>query len=184
MRLLRRAWIIIGAKAIVIAVLAGCVSSRPIGVGGVDAVAGFVSKPITATNVLPLVGLLATGGGIIALVITRGGMGMRGIVIGVLLVILADLMQRFSMFLYVPILVGSAAVSLAYAWRIVRRAIKERQTWKSGGSSVARLGDSLPGRGLAQGLAKWLRGFGSGVDERNPSKAEVYEATASEPQAG
>lgn len=109
-------------------VLAGCAPGpfSPSGIAGVSTF-GNVTRMPAAASLLPWVGGVAILGGLVALVLTRGGMGARAIVVGVLLVILNDVMQRYATAFYVPILIGSAGVSLAYAWKTVRSAMKQRK---------------------------------------------------------
>jgi hypothetical protein len=108
--------------------LASCAprASSLSGMPGVSTFGNVTQLPASA-SLLPWVGGIAIIGGLIALVLTRGGMGARAIVIGVLLVILNDVMQRYAVAFYVPILIGTAGVSLAYAWKTIQRAREKRK---------------------------------------------------------
>ena len=124
-------------RPILLAVLLiGCAPklSGPLGLSSASAIDRMAQVPASA-SLLPWVGGIAIIGGIVGLVLTRGGMGIRAIVIGVLLVILNDVMQRFSVAFYMPILIGTGGVSLAYAWKTIRRAIKIRKNGWSHGKS-------------------------------------------------
>lgn len=119
------AWVL---HAFTCAVLVGCAPKIAGLGGGAGAFATRQFREATAAGaLLPWVGGVAILGGIVALVLTRGGMGARAIVIGVLLVILNDIMQRYATAFYVPILVGTGCVSIVYAWRTVRRAVRVRK---------------------------------------------------------
>ena len=123
-------------RPILLAVLLiGCAPklSGPPGLSSASAIDRMAQVPASA-SLLPWVGGIAIIGGIVGLVLTRS-YGIRAIVIGVLLVILNDMMQRFSVAFYMPILIGTGGVSLAYAWKTIRRAIKIRKNGWSHGKS-------------------------------------------------
>jgi len=123
-------------RPILLAVLLiGCAPklSGPPGLSSASAIDRMAQVPASA-SLLPWVGGIAIIGGIVGLVLTRS-YGIRAIVIGVLLVILNDVMQRFSVAFYMPILIGTGGVSLAYAWKTIRRAIKIRKNGWSHGKS-------------------------------------------------
>lgn len=77
--------------------------------------------------VLSWVGGLATIAGIIALVITRGSLGSRAVFIGVGLVLLNQIIARYSGWLFVPVLIATGSVSLVYGYRTVRQVLKRRK---------------------------------------------------------
>jgi hypothetical protein len=114
--------------ALCLLALAGCApkASSLSGLPNYSAFGNATQLPASA-SLLPWVGGVAIIGGLIALVLTRGGLGARAIIIGVLLVILNDIMQRYATAFYVPILVGTAGVSLVYAWKTIQRAVKVRK---------------------------------------------------------
>lgn len=85
--------------------------------------------------VLSWIGGLSILGGIAALVITRGSMGVRAVAIGVGLVLLNYAVARYAHALFIPILVGSGLVSLTYAYIVVRNAMKSKSkpnSWAPG----------------------------------------------------
>ena len=129
--------IVTGWKPFVLCLLAGCAPRmpRPSAMSGAFGGGADVVGCGSSLSVLPWLGGIATLGGIVALVLTRGGMGIRAIIVGVLLVILNDIMHRYATAFYIPILVGTAGVSLAYAWKTIRRATQERKKCTSGKSS-------------------------------------------------
>jgi hypothetical protein len=82
------------------------------------------SNSTNELSMLSWVGGLATIVGIAALVITRGTLGMRAIVIGVCLVILNFAIANYLSWVMIPALVGTGCVSLAWAYVTVRDVLK------------------------------------------------------------
>ena len=76
--------------------------------------------------VLSWVGAAATICGIIALVVTRGSLGIRAVVIGVGLVLLNQAIARYSDWLFLPVLIATGAVSLTYGYRTIQQVLKRR----------------------------------------------------------
>lgn len=76
--------------------------------------------------VLSWVGGLATIAGIVALVVTRGSLGTRAVVIGVGLVLLNQIIARYSDWLFLPVLIATGAVSLTYGYRTIQQVLKHR----------------------------------------------------------
>ncbi len=74
-------------------------------------------------GMLSWIGGLAILGGIAALVITRGTIGVRALLIGIGLVLLNYAVARYADWIFIPVLVASAAISLTYAYKIVRQAL-------------------------------------------------------------
>ena len=66
----------------------------------------------------------STIAGIIALVITRGSMGLRAVVIGIGLVLLNQAIARYGDWLFIPTLAASGAISLSYAYLTIRRMVR------------------------------------------------------------
>jgi hypothetical protein len=156
--------IVLAWRPVLLCVLVGCASrtAAPSSVAPAFSAAEAASRP---TSMLPWVGGIATLGGIVALVLTRGGMGMRAIVVGVLLVILNDIMQRYADAFYLPILIGSAGVSLAYAWKTIRRATQERTKCTSGKSSSGQPPDTSGALSQRPGSGAPRRNSGSAADQ-------------------
>jgi len=77
--------------------------------------------------VLSWVGGVATIAGIIALVITRGSLGARAVFIGVGLVLLNQIIARYSDWLFLPVLIATGAVSLTYGYRTIQQVLKRRK---------------------------------------------------------
>tara|TARA_Y100001973_G_C5208848_1_gene343755 strand:+ start:11010 stop:11384 length:375 start_codon:yes stop_codon:yes gene_type:complete len=65
--------------------------------------------------------------GVAALVVTRGQMGTRAVVVGLGLCILNYVLAYFAAWLFVPVLIATGAVSLAYAYATVRKLIRMRK---------------------------------------------------------
>jgi len=114
------------------AILQGCsVLPRSENTSGSAAIDTFMASTTSADNcggleVLSWIGGLSIIGGIAALVITRGSMGIRAVLIGVGLVLLNYAVARYAHALFVPILVGSGLVSLTYAFIVVRNALRSK----------------------------------------------------------
>lgn len=110
--------------------LVGCVSTsaaRPAsfigGLGaGVDA-----AQTSNVDPMLSWIGGLSMVAGIGALVLTRGSMGLRAVVIGIGLVLLGQAVARYGDWLFVPTIVATGAISLAYAFITIRRMLRHRK---------------------------------------------------------
>tara|TARA_B100001059_G_scaffold183800_1_gene185252 strand:+ start:3161 stop:3577 length:417 start_codon:yes stop_codon:yes gene_type:complete len=86
--------------------------------------------PCGSLAILSWVGGLAIIGGIAALVITRT-YGIKAIVIGVGLVLLNYAVSRYAHAIFVPMLIGTGLISMAYAFVVVRNALKTKTKQKS-----------------------------------------------------
>ncbi len=103
---------------------AAIVSPESLPISGADVVATAKSM-----DMLSWIGGLSILGGIAALVITRGAMGARALAVGVGLILLNYAVARYAHWIFIPVLISTAAISLTYAYRIVRQAlIKKRHT--------------------------------------------------------
>ena len=69
---------------------------------------------------LSWVGGISTLAGIAALVITRGSMGMRAVIIGICLVLLNVVVANYLSWIMIPVLIGTGCVSLCWAYVTVR----------------------------------------------------------------
>jgi hypothetical protein len=86
---------------------------------------------VSTLDLLSLLGGICILGGVAAMVITRGSLGLRALGVGLGLVILNYTIARYADWIFIPVLVASAAISMAYAYRIVRQAIlKKKETKK------------------------------------------------------
>jgi hypothetical protein len=65
--------------------------------------------------------------GVAALVITRGKVGGRAVAVGLGLVVLNYVLAYFAAWLFIPVLVATGAISLAYAYKTVRNIIASRK---------------------------------------------------------
>ena len=99
-----------------------------------DSLSSMATPPIDdacgSLAILSWIGGLSIIGGIIALVITRA-FGIRAIVIGIGLVLLNYAVQRYAHAIFIPMLVGTGIVSLAYAFIVVRNALKSKSLERS-----------------------------------------------------
>tara|TARA_Y100001973_G_C5201408_1_gene337987 strand:- start:363 stop:737 length:375 start_codon:yes stop_codon:yes gene_type:complete len=76
---------------------------------------------------LSWIGGLSTIAGIVALVLTRGSMGLRAVVIGIGMVMLNQAIARYGDWLFLPTLAATGALSVAYAYITIRRMVRHRQ---------------------------------------------------------
>jgi len=114
--------------------MTGCLSmNKPVPVAPPPGVSltdwDHAKQAISTLDLLSLLGGICILGGVAAMVITRGSIGLRALGVGLGLVILNYTIARYADWIFIPVLVASAAVSLAYAYRIVRQAIlKKKET--------------------------------------------------------
>ena len=76
---------------------------------------------------LSWLGGLSTLAGIVALVLTRGSMGVRAVVIGIGIVLLNQAIARYGDWLFVPTLAATGAISVSYAVITIRRMVRHRK---------------------------------------------------------
>jgi len=86
--------------------------------------AGEVQHASAELAVLSWVGGIATLAGIAALVVTRGAIGFRAIIIGVCLVVLNFAIANYLSWILIPALVGTGCVSLAWSYFTVKQILK------------------------------------------------------------
>ena len=86
----------------------------------------------SSLDVLVYVGGVSMICGIIALVITSGRFGIRAIGIGAGCLLLSYAAARYAAWLFMPVLVATGAISLAYGWRVVRQALQIKKDLKHG----------------------------------------------------
>tara|TARA_R110000803_G_scaffold148551_6_gene214034 strand:+ start:288 stop:587 length:300 start_codon:yes stop_codon:yes gene_type:complete len=77
--------------------------------------------------VLSWVGGVAMISGIIALVLTRGAIGIRAVVIGLICLLLNQAIARYSDWLFLPVLIATGAVSLTYGYRTIKQVLRHRK---------------------------------------------------------
>tara|TARA_R100000458_G_scaffold59841_1_gene72137 strand:+ start:5775 stop:6164 length:390 start_codon:yes stop_codon:yes gene_type:complete len=115
----------------VLAITTGCMSTHkamttpPAGMSVADW--EHTKQAVGALDLLSWLGGICILGGVAAMVITRGALGLRALGVGLGLVILNYSIARYADWIFIPVLVASAAISLAYAYRIVRQAILKKK---------------------------------------------------------
>ena len=129
--------VIIKLPYMAICMLAGC--SAPGGMFGINPPTSVGSSINSITEsasdpmgMLSFIGGFAIAGGIIALVITRGSMGIRACALGLLCILINFAVVRYADWVFIPVLVGTALISLAYAYRIVRQAVLKKKENSNG----------------------------------------------------
>ena len=78
-------------------------------------------------DMLSWIGGISIIGGIAALVITRGSMGVRALAIGVGLILLNYAVARYAVWVFLPVLIATGSISLAYGYKIVKDALRARK---------------------------------------------------------
>lgn len=91
--------------------------------------AGLTSVSNTTANLdmMSWIGGISILGGIAAMVITRGAIGIRAVGIGIGLVLLNYAVARYADWIFIPILVATAAISLTFGYRVVRKAMTKKK---------------------------------------------------------
>lgn len=77
--------------------------------------------------VLSWIGGLSTMAGILALMITRGAMGMRAIIIGCLLIVLNFAIANYLSWILVPVLVATGAISLSWSYITIKQMLIKKK---------------------------------------------------------
>ena len=113
----------------VVALMSGCKIAPPPSTGhhGNALLGNFNTSTGASLGVLSWVGGVALLGGIAALVITRGSMGVRAVVIGTGLVMLGFAVERYADWIFIPVIVATGVCSFALAFRTVREAWIQRK---------------------------------------------------------
>ena len=108
--------------------LAGCSSPlRTSGISNLTPAKEHLASAVGAMDMLSWIAAVSILGGTAALILTRGAMGLRGVVIGFLCVLVNYAVASYADWIFVPVLIGTGLVSLAYAFRIVKQAIAKKQ---------------------------------------------------------
>ena len=101
----------------------GCMSPPPMAGHTGSALLGPLEQHAGARlGVLSWVGGIALIGGIAALVITRGSIGTRAVLIGIGLVMLNYAVERYADWIFIPVIVATGMCSFVLAYRTVRSA--------------------------------------------------------------
>tara|TARA_R110000824_G_scaffold44958_7_gene130463 strand:- start:715 stop:1116 length:402 start_codon:yes stop_codon:yes gene_type:complete len=78
-------------------------------------------------SVLSAIGGLCLVAGMALLVISRGTMGWRPVIGGIILITVNYLIAMYADWLFIPVLVVTGAISLAWGWRTVRDIIRGKK---------------------------------------------------------
>ena len=110
--------------------LAGCkvVPSLP-AVGITDSLANSMSEE-AANPCSPMLGWLGgicCLGGIVLLVISRGTMGYRPLIGGVLFILVNYALNLYAHWFFIPVAIGTGVISLAWAIKIVLKILKDEK---------------------------------------------------------
>ena len=113
--------------------MVGCVPFMKPEASTAEKAGASITKTLTEQSAEPLgllswIGGLAILGGIAALVISSGRIGTRALVIGLGLVLLNYAVSRYADWVFIPVLIGTACISLTYAYNIVRKALKNKES--------------------------------------------------------
>jgi len=98
-----------------------------------EEIAGITTGVQAASRELAMlswVGGLATIAGIAALVVTRGALGGRAVIIGVCLVVLNFAIANYLSWILLPMLVGTGCISLAWSYVTIKQMILKKQEYK------------------------------------------------------
>ena len=108
--------------------LSGCTSSRGISSSVGNRLADMTSVG-DATSSLS-VGGLSTAGGIVLLAVTGGRRGWYPAIGGVILCILNWAVMTYAHAIFIPVLVATGVVTLAWTYRLVRQILREKGSKK------------------------------------------------------
>ena len=78
-------------------------------------------------SILSLVGGISCLAGIVALVITRGTMGMRAIVIGICLCLLNFIVATYAVWIFVPMIIATGLVSITWGYVTWKQIVKQKE---------------------------------------------------------
>jgi len=117
-----------GAIPALLVFLTGCVSAPK---SVMPPTGGFAVPSMAAAGIDPMlswIGGLSILAGIAGLVLTRGSMGTRALAVGIGLVLLNQAMARYGDWLFLPTIIATGAISVAYAYTTVRKIIQHRRS--------------------------------------------------------
>ena len=107
--------------------MGGCYSNPKIG-SGIDLPTSFEqAHGLKNLSVLSAIGGLCLLAGMALLVISRGKMGWIPVVGGIIMITVNYLIALYADWLFIPVLIGTGAISLAWGWRIVNNIIKGKK---------------------------------------------------------
>ena len=92
----------------------------------VSFVANEVGHASTGLGMLNYIGAICTFAGVCALVVTRGSMGMRAILIGIGLCLLNFIVSTYANWILIPMLVASGLISFAWGYVTVKQVLDNR----------------------------------------------------------
>ena len=78
-------------------------------------------------SVLSAIGGLCLLAGMVLLVISRGTMGWRPVIGGVIMITVNYLIALYADWLFIPVLIVTGAISLAWGWRTVMNVIRGKK---------------------------------------------------------
>ena len=78
-------------------------------------------------SLLSAIGGLCLVAGMALLVISRGTMGWRPVIGGIILITVNYLIALYADWLFIPVLIVTGAISLAWGWKIIRHIIKGKK---------------------------------------------------------
>jgi hypothetical protein len=93
----------------------------------VSYVASEIGNASGGLGMLNYIGALCTVIGVIALVVTRGSMGMRAILIGIGLCLLTFVVATFAHWILIPMLVASGLISLAWGYVTIKEMLDNKE---------------------------------------------------------
>jgi hypothetical protein len=76
-------------------------------------------------SILSVIGGFCLLAGMILLVLTRGSMGWRGVIGGVSMIVVNYLIALYATWIFIPVVVITGAISLAWGWRIIVKIIND-----------------------------------------------------------
>ena len=91
-----------------------------------DTVVTAVAESTETLTVLSGVGGICLLAGMALLVISRGTMGWRPFVGGILLILLNYVVARYADWIFIPVLIATGAISAAWGWNTILEIYKER----------------------------------------------------------
>ena len=87
----------------------------------------IISAPVSSCSpMLGWLGGICTLSGMALLVITGGRMGWRPLIGGVLFVVLNYALALYASWFFLPVVIATGAISLAWAWKIIMEIYKEK----------------------------------------------------------
>lgn len=96
-----------------------------------DKVLGAIESPVasgaTCSPMLGWLGGICTLGGMALLVITGGKIGWRPLIGGILFVVLNYALALYASWFFLPVVIATGMISLAWAWKIVLEIYKEKK---------------------------------------------------------